>query len=156
MYWNQCIFNDSRLPMLPTPPKKWFKMCGIYTFSVILGLHASHSTEEIMENVGKSMHLQWFLASHASHSTGEIMEHFVEIDTFSMNLDFPRFPVHRRNHETCVKSLHFEWFWASHASPSTEEIMNKLYKSMNSEWFWVSHAFHSTEEIMNMYGSIHF
>ena len=36
--------------------------------------HASHSTEEIMKNVGKSMHSQWFWVSHASHSTQEFVE----------------------------------------------------------------------------------
>ena len=102
MYGNLYIFNDSRLPTLPNPPKKMWKSLH---FQCFWASHVSHSTEEIMENVWKSMLLQWFGASHASHSTEEVMDKL-------------------------SKRIHLQWFWTSRASHSTEEITENALRSI--------------------------
>jgi len=51
----------------------------------------------------------------------------MKIIAISMILGFPRFPLHQRNHETCMEIDTFQWFWASHAS--TEGIM-KMHRNL--------------------------
>ena len=50
------------------------KCIGILAVFMILSFPLYHTTEEIIINALRSIHLQWFWASHASHSTEEIIK----------------------------------------------------------------------------------
>ena len=72
-----------------------------------------------------------------------------------MILGFPRFPLHRRNKNTCKKIKHFQWLWASTLPTSPK----KLWKCLETNNFWMFLGFPrfplhpSPKKLWNMCGN---
>ena len=101
----------------------------------------------------------------------------VEIHAFLMILSFPRFPLHRRNHENvwnhCIshdsglptlatppkkswKRNGHPFIFNDSGLPTLPSSLKKTWTKDGHlcifQWFWASHASHSTEEIMKNVG----
>ena len=99
-----CIFNDSELPTLPTPPKKSWNVHGNQLFSMILGfprLPLNRRNNEKPEN-----------------------------PCIVNDSGLPTLPLHWRNHYECIEIYAFSMILGFHTLPAPLKKSWKMFRNL--------------------------